>query len=99
MQRLVDDAFGQMRRSDAELGQVLDTFTAEDDVADLQRLTRAEVIDLCTAAEKNPVMITLTIEACGEAYARRLFTHRLVDQVLRLRGTGRLVLDRYREGA
>ncbi|GAB2606336.1 hypothetical protein GCM10027168_44010 [Streptomyces capparidis] len=39
------------------------------------------------AAQKDPALVTQMIEWRGEACARRLFTHALVDQVLRLRET------------
>jgi hypothetical protein len=55
-------------------------------------LTRDEVIDLRAAARKDPALIRTTIAACGETYARRLFSNRLVDQLHRLAGTGRLIL-------
>lgn len=77
-------------------GPALDAFaTGADGLADLGQLTREEIIDLRAAALKDPGLIRTTIALCGEAHARRLYTHRLVellDQTRRLRGTGRLVL-------
>lgn len=90
--RQVDEVFTQMQAS-AHDGPAFDAFDAGDDgMADLEQLTPDEVIDLRAAALKDPGLIRTTIAECGEPYARRLFTHHLVDQLQRLRGTGRLVL-------
>lgn len=90
------------REVDAALSQLQAGTTPEEDhpgyevgddgLVDLQQLTRDEIIDLRAAARKDPLLIRTTIAACGEHYARRLFSNRLVDQLLRLTGTGRLVL-------
>ncbi|GLF98074.1 helix-turn-helix domain-containing protein [Streptomyces yaizuensis] len=68
--------------------------TGGDGLVDLQQLTRDQVIDLRAAAQKDPLLIRSTIATCGEPYARRLFSNHLVDQLLRLTGTGRLILHR-----
>ncbi|MFD8078207.1 hypothetical protein ACFV3E_36770 [Streptomyces sp. NPDC059718] len=67
---------------------------------DLDGLTRQEVLDLRTLAAKNPVLIEAAIDALGEDDARRLYTHQVVDQVLRHRsGGGRVVLQQRWEAA
>jgi hypothetical protein len=47
-------------------------------------LTRQEVIDLRAEAVGNPDVVLDMIQALGERDARRLYTHRLVDQALAL---------------
>jgi hypothetical protein len=90
--RQVNAAFSQLTlRTPAEV----DARTyelGEDGLVDLQQLTRHEIIDLRAAAQKDPLLIRTTIASCGETYARRLFSNRLVDQLQRLAGTGRLIL-------
>ncbi|MFE1189971.1 helix-turn-helix domain-containing protein [[Kitasatospora] papulosa] len=96
--RQVNDALTLVNRSEA--GAAFDALPVGDDgFADLEQLTREEIIDLRAAALKDNGLITSTIAVCGETYARRLFTHHLVDQVRRLRGTGRLTLHTHRESA
>ncbi|WP_217231352.1 helix-turn-helix domain-containing protein [Streptomyces anulatus] len=94
--RQVNDALTQMNQ--AETGPGLDALpVGHDGLGDLEQLTRDEIIDLRAAALKDGGLITSTIAVCGETYARRLFTHHLVDQARRLRGTGRLTLHTHRE--
>ncbi|MFG3429409.1 transcriptional regulator [Streptomyces californicus] len=90
--RQVDEVFAQMRAT-AHEGPAVAAFEGGDDgMADLDQLTRDEIVDLRAAALKDPGLIRTTIAECGEPYARRLFTHHVVDQLQRLRGTARLVL-------
>lgn len=89
--RQVHEVFAQLAPADD--GPALEAFaTGADGLVDLEQLTRDEIIDLRSAALKDSGLIRTTIAVCGETYARRLFTHRLVEQTQRLRGTGRLVL-------
>lgn len=90
--RQVQEAFTGLRQRDA-IEQSLEPFPlGEDGQADLTQLTRDEIVDLRSAALRDPDLVETAIDICGEPYARRLYTHRLVDQVMRLRSTGRLVL-------
>ncbi|MFI2302662.1 hypothetical protein ACH5AL_28020 [Actinacidiphila glaucinigra] len=67
---------------------------------DLDRLTRQEILDLRSLAAENPELIEVAIDAFGENDARRLYTHHVVDQVLRHRGGGgRVVLQQRWEAA
>ncbi|MEJ8654821.1 hypothetical protein WKI65_43985 [Streptomyces sp. MS1.AVA.3] len=94
--RQVNEAVTKMRSTAQD--QAVDAFPAgQDGLADLDKLTREEVIDLRAAADKDPLLIDLTITYCGEDYARRLYTNQRVDQAARLRSTGHLTL--HHEGA
>ncbi|MGW3403423.1 helix-turn-helix domain-containing protein [Streptomyces zhihengii] len=61
---------------------VVDAIVTADDTTALEDLDRATVIDLRAAAERDPAVIHACIDTAGEEYARRLYTNRLVDQVL-----------------
>lgn len=90
--RQVDEVFAQMQAT-AHEGLAVAAFEGGvDGLADLDQLTRDEIVDLRAAALKDPGLIRTTIAECGEPYARRLFTHHVVDQLQRLRVTARLVL-------
>ncbi|MGK5545709.1 hypothetical protein ACSNOH_13395 [Streptomyces sp. URMC 127] len=58
----------------------------------LEELTRQQVIDWRARAEHDHQLVLDHIDEYGELSARRLFTSRFVDQVLRLVGTRHLVL-------
>ncbi len=58
----------------------------------LEELTRQQVIDWRARAERDHQLVLDHIDEHGELSARRLFTSRFVDQVLRLVGTRHLVL-------
>ncbi len=95
--RQVDAALAHLHQHTANSGPEQEALTAgEDGLVDLEQLSRDDVIDLRAAAEKDPALIRTTLAACGEAYARRLFTNRLVDQVQRLSSVGRLTLHGWR---
>ncbi|MET9879142.1 helix-turn-helix domain-containing protein [Actinacidiphila glaucinigra] len=66
---------------------------------DLDQLTRNEVLDLRTLAAKDPSLIDVAIDVLGESQARRLYTHQVINQVLRRRNGGRLILQQRRETA
>ncbi|MFF8992530.1 transcriptional regulator [Streptomyces sp. NPDC014983] len=96
--RQVNEALANVNRPAG--GPALDALPVGDDgLADLEQLTPDEIVDLRAAAQKDTGLITTTITVCGEDYARRLFTNRLVDQARRLRGTGRLTLHPHWEPA
>ncbi|MGW2255151.1 transcriptional regulator [Kitasatospora sp. NPDC001660] len=67
----------------------------EDGLVLLEQLSREEIIDLRVAAQQDWSLVTMTIEEAGEDYARRLYTNVLVDRVLRIKGTGRMALNRH----
>lgn len=91
--RLVDDAFAQVQQAGGQGAQALEFFAQDrDGLTDLHQLTRDDVIELRTLGQKDPEMVLMAIRDCGETYARQLYTHGLVDQVLRLRHTGRTVI-------
>ncbi|MFJ9447162.1 transcriptional regulator [Kitasatospora sp. NPDC101235] len=90
---LVDDAFAQVRQAGGPGPQELALFAQDQDgLTDLHQLTREDVLELRTLGQKDPEMVLMAIRDCGEDYARQLYTHGLVDQVLRLRHTGRMVI-------
>ncbi|MFE3875455.1 transcriptional regulator [Kitasatospora sp. NPDC059146] len=91
--RLVDDAFAQVRQAGGQGAEELALFAQDQDgLTDLHQLTREDLLELRTLGQKDPEMVLMAIRDCGEAYARQLYTHGLVDQVLRLRHTGRIVI-------
>ncbi|MFF2630857.1 winged helix-turn-helix domain-containing protein [Kitasatospora griseola] len=91
--RLVNAAFAQVRQTGVQDSPELELFTQDQNgLVDLQQLTREDVIELRALGQKDPEMVLLAIQECGEDYARRLYTNGLVDQVLRLRHTGRMVI-------
>ncbi|MEW1911296.1 transcriptional regulator [Kitasatospora sp. NPDC085895] len=91
--RLVDEAFAQVRQAGGQGAQELELFAQDQDgLTDLHQLTREDVIELRTLGQSDPEMVLMAIRDCGEAYARQLYTHGLVDQVLRLRHTGRMLI-------
>ncbi|WP_372412754.1 hypothetical protein [Streptomyces luteireticuli] len=58
----------------------------------LEELTREQVIDLRMRATHDHQLVLDHIREHGEFSARRLYTHRFVDQIQRLSGAGHLVL-------
>ncbi|GLW73702.1 hypothetical protein Kpho02_60000 [Kitasatospora phosalacinea] len=91
--RLVDAAFAQVRQTGVQEVQELELFTQDQDgLVDLQQLTREDVRELRALGQQDPEVVLLAIREFGEDYARRLYTHGLVDQVLRLQHTGRMVI-------
>ena len=59
---------------------------------DVDSLSKEEVLELRGAATKDHGLVLRWLDFAGEPTTRRVFTSRFVDDVLRLRGTGRLVL-------
>ena len=59
-----------------------------DNILALEDLTREEVLDMRTEAQKDPSLVWHMIEHSGEAAARRLFTNPVVDQLLRIPAPG-----------
>ncbi|MGX5185755.1 hypothetical protein ACWKT5_23760 [Streptomyces avermitilis] len=60
--------------------------------ADVASLSKQEVLDLRAAATKDHRLVLRWLDFAGELTTRRVFTSRFVDDVLRLRATGHLVL-------
>ncbi|MEV7782725.1 helix-turn-helix domain-containing protein [Kitasatospora sp. NPDC088351] len=90
---MVDQAFAQVQKAGGQGAQELELFAQDQDgLTDLHQLTREDVIELRALGQKDPEMVLMAIRDCGEAYARQLYTHGLVDQLLRLRHTGRMVI-------
>ncbi|MGW6207519.1 cell wall protein [Streptomyces sp. NPDC055089] len=54
----------------------------------IERLTREEVVDLRSAAASDPGLVLAALENLGERDTRRLYTNRLVDEVLLYEFTG-----------
>ncbi|WP_187283581.1 helix-turn-helix domain-containing protein, partial [Streptomyces sp. t39] len=74
---------------------VVDSVITADDTPALDDLDPATVIDLRAAAERDPAVIHACIDTAGESYARRLYTNRLVDQVLAADRSSNLRLHTY----
>lgn len=95
--RQVESAFAQLQQQPApEPDDNRELAVGDDGLVDLEQLSREEVIELRAAALKDPALVRATIGTCGENFARRLFTHHLVDQVHRLAGLGRTVVHPWR---
>jgi hypothetical protein len=72
-----------------------DVVRTDDGLPVLEEFTREQIIDLRRDAEKDPSVIEFTINTAGEVYARRLYSNRLVDQVVnRPVRSGLMVMDR-----
>jgi hypothetical protein len=54
----------------------------DDQVLKLEDLTRDQVLELRALGERDHDAVLSTVDLMGEAFARRLYTHRLVDWVL-----------------
>ncbi|MGW1291229.1 hypothetical protein ACWD4N_48870, partial [Streptomyces sp. NPDC002586] len=93
--RQVEAAFARLQQPDPVPDNHRELALDRDGLVDLEQLSRDEVIDLRAAALKDPGLIRATITTCGEMYARRLFTHRLVDQTQRMSGLGRTVVHQW----
>ncbi|MEO3976921.1 transcriptional regulator [Streptomyces sp. CAU 1734] len=94
--REVQEAFTQLQQPSVPTAEERELSIGHDGLVDLDQLTRDEVIELRAAAHKDPVLVRTTIHACGELYARRLFTSALVDQFQRLTSLGRTVVHPWR---
>ncbi|KFG71384.1 hypothetical protein FM21_34395 [Streptomyces mutabilis] len=94
--REVDAAFAQLQQQLAPAAEERDLAVGDDGLVDLEQLTRDEIIELRAAALKDPALVRATVRACGENYARRLFTTALVNQAQRLTGLGRTVVHSWR---
>ncbi|MYZ38133.1 MULTISPECIES: helix-turn-helix domain-containing protein [unclassified Streptomyces] len=89
--RQVQDALTRMRPA-SSLQSVTPLTVGDDDLADLEYLTRDEIAGLRAAAQQDPDLVHATLATCGETFTRRLFSNHLVDQAQRLAGTGRVTL-------
>ncbi|MFE9621346.1 winged helix-turn-helix domain-containing protein [Streptomyces sp. NPDC006384] len=94
--REVQAAFAQLQQPATPAAGERDLAVGDDGLVDLTQLTRDEVIELRTAALKDPDLIRATVQACGETYARRLFTSALVDRTNRLSRLGRTIVHSWR---
>ncbi|MER6121487.1 transcriptional regulator [Streptomyces sp. NPDC001795] len=95
--RQVESAFAQLQQPAPDPDdEHRELAVGDDGLVDLEQLSREEVIELRAAALKDPALVRATIATCGEAFARRLFTNHLVDQVHRLAGLGRTVVHPWR---
>jgi DNA-binding transcriptional ArsR family regulator len=94
--REVEAAFEQLQQPGDLREEHCELAVGDDGLVALEQLSRDEVIELRAAALKDPALVRATIRACGEVYARRLFTSALVDQVQRLTGLGRTVVHSWR---
>lgn len=83
--RAMDEAFAAIRERLAPSPASTTVDAAVDDgPLALEDLTREQIIDMRTEALANPDLVHMAIEGLGERDARRLYTNRLVDQVLTL---------------
>ncbi|GGU38040.1 helix-turn-helix domain-containing protein [Streptomyces violascens] len=93
--RDVAAAFAQLQQPAAAPQEERELAVGDDGLVDLEQLTREEVIDLRAAALKDPALVRATVHACGEAYARRLYTSALVNHVQNLARLGRTIVHRW----
>ncbi|WP_329020699.1 transcriptional regulator [Streptomyces sp. NBC_01601] len=94
--RQVEAAFAQLQQPAAAPDDHRELAVGEDGLVDLEQLSRDEVIELRAAALKDPALVRATIDTCGEGFARRLFTHHLVETIQRTTRLGRTVIHQWR---
>jgi DNA-binding transcriptional ArsR family regulator len=82
--RAVDEAFAAIRDRLTDPSAAAVEVSADEPGLAIEDLTREQVIDLRAAAQQNPDLVLMAIDALGERDARRLYTNRLVDQTLAL---------------
>jgi DNA-binding transcriptional ArsR family regulator len=82
VRREVNAALARAKARQLRERPVVAEVSADDGPFDLEQLSRGEVADLRAAAQSNPGLIESMIAMCGEAYARRLYSNQLVNQVL-----------------
>jgi DNA-binding transcriptional ArsR family regulator len=85
VRRTFTEAMANVRRVLQQREAPVELFTIDTDAPDTVRIedfSRELVIDLRAAAEKDPAMILNSLESIGERDTRRLYTNRLVNQVL-----------------
>lgn len=80
VQRIMTEAMTRARAALHDTTSV--DIAADDDGLALEDLTREQVIEMRRDAAADPQLIHTTIDFAGEAYARRLYTNRLVDRAL-----------------
>jgi hypothetical protein len=56
----------------------------DDSPLTLDDLSEGDIVQMRLDAMADPSLIRASLELAGEAYTRRLYTHRLVDQTLTL---------------
>ncbi|MGW3383271.1 helix-turn-helix domain-containing protein [Streptomyces albogriseolus] len=79
--RELDQAFAAIR---ARLAPAIEDVTEDQEQRGLEDLTPDEITSMRVDAMRDPGLIFAAIEICGEGYARRLYSNRLVDQTLAL---------------
>lgn len=80
VQRLVQEAFRRIPTQQDQEAVLLEEITVDSPAMALEDLTREEVIDMRTAAAKDPDLIGMAIDLMGEDQARRLYTNIAVDR-------------------
>ena len=77
VQRLVNDAIRSLRQpADEDDGYVV---SVDDGPPALETLPRELIADMRADAMRDPALVLMLIDSAGEAYARRLYTNRLVE--------------------
>ncbi|MFI7087735.1 winged helix-turn-helix domain-containing protein [Streptomyces anulatus] len=94
--RELDVALAQLRRPADPVPGERELPVDDDGLVALDQLTRDEVIELRAAALKDPDLVRASVLACGESYARSLFTSPVVDQAQRLARLSRTVVHGWR---
>lgn len=86
------EAFGRavadVRKSSAASAHSVVSVGADGPSCGVEGLTRREVVQLRSAAATDPGLVLAALENLGERDTRRLYTHRLVDEVLLYEFTG-----------
>ncbi|MFD8384275.1 transcriptional regulator [Streptomyces sp. NPDC059679] len=89
VRRIYSEAMTEVRRvlqqrqeQEAPVEELFTIDSTAPQTVDIEGFSRELVIDMRAAAEKDPAMVLTTIDSIGERDARRLYTNRLVDQVL-----------------
>jgi DNA-binding transcriptional ArsR family regulator len=84
--RTFDEAMADVRRVLQQREAPVELFTIDAEAPQaavrIEDFSRELVIDMRAAAEKDPAMILNSLESIGERDTRRLYTNRLVNQVL-----------------
>ncbi|ROQ67499.1 hypothetical protein EDD93_1936 [Streptomyces sp. 840.1] len=82
------DPPGAFRRAVADAGEPWAVVCADGPSYGVEGLTREEVVQLRSAAATDPGLVLAALENLGERDTRRLYTNRLVDEVLLYEFTG-----------
>ncbi|MFG2599537.1 cell wall protein [Streptomyces sp. NPDC048462] len=82
------DPPGTFHRAVADAGEPWVVVCADGAAYGVEELTREEVVQLRSAAATDPGLVLAALENLGERDTRRLYTNRLVDEVLLYEFTG-----------